>query len=212
MPSMKKSAVVLLLLGLAAAGCNRGPAEEALGVAEQTLTDAQADLERFAPEKLAPLHRALDDARAALAEGRYTEALRVAQELPARIRRAVDTADRRRTAELAVAWDDVSRTLPARLARLRARIAGLALTPGAGARPDDERLEAARDELRALRVTWEEATAAFEGGDVAQALTTARDVGTRAEALALALPPPNVRRVEAPAAPASPVAGEPRQE
>ena len=55
MRSMKKSAVVLLLLGLATGGCNRGPAEEALGVAEETLADAQVDLERFAPEQLAPL-------------------------------------------------------------------------------------------------------------------------------------------------------------
>ena len=207
MRSIEKSAVVLLLLGLAAGACNRGPAEEALGEAEEALTDAQADLERFAPEKLAPLRRALADARAALAEGRYTEALRVAQELPARTRRAVEAADRRRTAELAVAWDDISRTLPAQLARLRARIAGLALTPGPGASPDDGRLEAARGELRALGATWEEATAAFEGGDVTQALDTARNVGTRAEALALALPPPNVRRV-APAPP-PPAEGEP---
>jgi hypothetical protein len=212
MRSMMKGALVLLLLGLATAGCNRGPAEEALGVAEQTLADAQADLERFTPEKLAPLRRALADARAALAEGRYTEALRGAQELPAQVRRAVEAADRRRTAELAVAWDDISRSLPARLARLRARIAGLALTPGPGPSPDDEPLEAARGELRALSATWEEAMAAFEGGDVAQALTTARDVGTRAEALALALPPPNVRRVEPPAAPPPPVAGEPQPE
>jgi tetratricopeptide (TPR) repeat protein len=207
--SIDKSAVVLLLLGLAAAGCNRGPAEEALGVAEQALTDAQADLERFAPEKLAPLRRALADARAALAEGRYTEALRVAQELPARTRRAVEAADRRRTAELAVAWDDISRTLPAQLARLRARIAGLALTPGPGASPDGGRLEAARGELRALGATWEEATATFAGGDVAQALTMAHDVGTRAEALARALPPRSVRRVEPLTAPAPPAAREP---
>ena len=207
MRSIEKSAVVLLLLGLAAGACYRGRAEEALGVAAVALTDAQADLERFAPVRLAPLRRALAVARAALAEGRYTEALRVAQELPARTRRAVEAADRRRTAELAVAWDDISRTLPAQLARLRARIAGLALTPGPGASPDDGRLAAARDELRALSATWEEATAAFEGGDVTQALDTARNVGTRAEALALALPPPNVRRV-APAPP-PPAEGEP---
>ena len=212
MRSVKKSVVVLLFLGLATGGCNRGPAEEALGVAEEALADAQADLERFAPEKLAPLNRALDDARAALVEGRYTEALRVAQELPARTHRAVEAADRRRTAELALAWDDISRTLPAQLARLRARMAGLALTPGPGGSPDDGRLEATWGELRALSVTWEKATVAFEGGDVAEALTMARAVGTRAEALALALPPPNVRRVEPPGALASQGGGEPQPE
>ena len=179
MRSLMKSAAVLLILGLVAGACNRRPAEEALDVAEQTLEDAKADLERFTPEKLAPLSRALDEARTALAQGRYTEALRAAQELPARTRRAVEAADRRRMAELAVAWDAISRSLPARLARLRARIAGLTLTTSPGTGPHDGRLEPARAELRALSVAWEEATTAFEGGDVALALTTARDVGAR---------------------------------
>jgi len=205
MRSLKTSAGVLLFLALAAGGCNRGPAEEALGVAEQTLEDAKANLERFAPEKLAALNRALDEARTALAEGSYTEALRVAQALPARTRRAVEAADRRRTAELAVAWDGISRNLPARLA-------GLALTTSPGTSPDDSRLETARAELRALSVAWEEATTAFESEDVALALTTARDVGVRADALAVALPPPSVPRVDPGAASAPPAAIEPHPE
>ena len=101
MRSLKTSAGVLLFLALAAGGCNRGPAEEALVVAEQTLEDAKANLERFAPEKLARLSRALAEARGALAEGRYTEALRVAQELPSQVHRAIAVADRRREAESA---------------------------------------------------------------------------------------------------------------
>jgi hypothetical protein len=212
MRSLMKSAAVLLTLGLVAGACNRGPAEEALDVAEQTLEDAKADLERFAPEKLAPLNRALDEARTALAQGRYTEALRVAQELPARTRRAVEAADRRRMAKLAVAWDAISRSLPARLARLRARIAGLTLTTSPGTGPHDGRLEPARAELRALSVAWEEATTAFEGGDVALALTTARDVGARAEALAVTLPSPKVPGVGLGAANAPPAAREPHPE
>ena len=212
MRSLKTSAGVLLFLALAAGGCNRGPAEEALVVAEQTLEDAKANLERFAPEKLAALNRALDEARTALAEGSFTEALRVAQALPARTRRAVEAADRRRTAELAVAWDGISRNLPARLARLRARLAGLALTASPGTSPDDGRLETARAELRALSVAWEEATTAFESEDVALALTTARDVGVRADALAVALPPPSVPRVDPGAASAPPAAIEPHPE
>ena len=90
--------VVLLVLGLSAAGCNRVPAEEALAEAEQALEGARAQIEEFAPEKLAPLDRSLEEARAALAEGRYTDALRLAQELPSRIHRAAQTANRRKLA------------------------------------------------------------------------------------------------------------------
>jgi len=194
-PPLRERVVVLFALGLAfaTAACNRGPAEEALAAAEETLEGARADLERFAPEKLARLSRALGEARAALAEGRYTEALRVAQELPARVRRAVEAADRRRAAEIAAAWDDLSRHLPALIARLRARVAVLALTASPAAGPSDSaRLETARTELRVISHAWEEATAAFEGGDIPRALTTARDVGARAETLADGLAPPSV--------------------
>jgi hypothetical protein len=94
----RSAAVVLSVLGLAAAGCNRAPAEEALAEAEQTLEGARAHLERFAPERLAPLSRSLEEARTALAQGRHTDALRLAQELPSRIHRAVEAANRRKRA------------------------------------------------------------------------------------------------------------------
>ena len=99
MPSPRRSALVVLsVLGLAAAGCNRVPAEEALAEAQQALEAARAQLERFAPETLAPLSRSLEEARTALAEGRHTDALRLAQELPSRIRRAVEAANRKELA------------------------------------------------------------------------------------------------------------------
>ena len=180
---------MLFALGLAAAGCNKGPAEEALAEAEQTLEEVRAHLERFAPEHLASLTRVLDDTRETLAKGGYTEALQVAQDLPARIRRAIEVADRRREAELGAAWDEVSRNLAAQLARLRARVAGLTLTTSPSAR-HRARLEEAQAALGDLSRRWEDATAAFEGGDVARALTLARDVRARAEALTETLAPP----------------------
>jgi hypothetical protein len=93
--------VVVVAAGLVLPGCNRAPAEEALAEAEQTLEGARAHIEEFAPERVVALERSLEEARAALAEGRYTDALRVAQELPGRIHDAVEAADRReRAAEL----------------------------------------------------------------------------------------------------------------
>jgi hypothetical protein len=190
--SLRITVVLILGLGLATASCSRGPAEEALAHAEETLEGVRAHLERHAPEMLAPLDRARGDARAALTEGRDTDALRLAQGLPARIHRAVEVADRKRTAALATAWDELSRGLPARLGRLRVRIAGLALTPG----PDGARLEKARAEVQALGQAWESATTAFDEGDTHRAVTLAREVETRAAALGATLTPPSVGRPE----------------
>jgi hypothetical protein len=188
-PPRRRGTAVLLALGLVltAVTCNKGPAEEALAAAEEALAAVRADLERFAPEEHARLRQTLEAARADFAAGDYTEALRRAQELPAGIRRAVEKANRRRSAEVASAWDDLSRELPALIARLRARVA-LASSPAAG--PSDPGLEAVRAELQDIGDAWDEARAAFEGGDASRALATAHKTRTEAEALARRLPGP----------------------
>lgn len=99
MPLLSRKARLVVGAGLALLGCNRAPAEEALAEAERTLEGARPHIQEFAPEKLAALERSQEEARAALVEGRYTEALRVAQELPGRIHDATEVADRRELAE-----------------------------------------------------------------------------------------------------------------
>jgi hypothetical protein len=111
---------VVAVAGLVLLGCNRAPAEEALAEAERTLEDARSHVEEFAPERLAALERSLEEARTALAEGRYTDALRVAQELPNRIHEAIEVADQR---ELAAALASSS-------SRPAPREAGSAPVPG----------------------------------------------------------------------------------
>ena len=175
MRPLKEGVAVLVVLGLVlAAACNKGPAEEALAAAEGLLDGARGDLERFAPEELSGLGHTLDEARADLAEGHYTDALRAAQELPSRIHRAIERANRRKEAELVAAWNEVSRGLPALLGGLRARLAGLAPTPNRHTALDDARLEEARAELRDIVEVWSQATAAFEGGDIPRALKIAQ--------------------------------------
>lgn len=103
MPSRPQRRAALLILGLllSGVGCSKEPAEEALAEAEHALESADPDLERYAPETHAALSADLERARIALSEGRYTEALRLAQKLPGRIRRAVDEVTSRRAGEQA---------------------------------------------------------------------------------------------------------------
>jgi hypothetical protein len=96
--SRTKKAALLFLSGLTILGCNRVPAEEALAAADRALEGARSHLREFTPDKLAVLEHSLEEARVAYAEGRYTDALRVAQELPNRIHDAVEVADGRERA------------------------------------------------------------------------------------------------------------------
>jgi hypothetical protein len=87
--------LALLITLVVTTGCNRGPAEEALAAAEETLAASRVGL----PQKdLAAFDRALVEARTALEDGRYTDALRITQDLPSRIHSALDREAQSRAA------------------------------------------------------------------------------------------------------------------
>jgi hypothetical protein len=172
---------------LASLACNKGAAEESLQEAEGAIEDARAELERHAPDELAALSETLEDARADVDTGHYTRALRAAQELPARIRTARATAERRKD-ELGAVWDELSPRVVTLIDELRAGVGRLAVADGgATASPPEARMRAARTELVALVDAWEEATAAHQRGELSRAVRRARDVQAGARALAGAL-------------------------
>ena len=90
------AALAAASLALGAAGCNKGPAEAALKAADQALAAARADGEKYVPEEFTSLSGALAAAQAELEKGNYTEALKAAQALPARIDAAVAAAGQKK--------------------------------------------------------------------------------------------------------------------
>jgi plasmid stabilization system protein ParE len=162
---------VVLGLALVLTGCNEGPAEEALAHAEAMLEDAGDTLERFAPDERARLEGELSTARQALAEGRYTDALRTAQELPDGISEALDRAAARRGG-LESAWEDASGAIPRRLSLLRSRLREVATSLGS----QEGGLGDARGQLRGLESRWAEAKTAFHRGRLSRAVAEATAV------------------------------------
>jgi hypothetical protein len=170
---------VLVVFGLSLGllpGCNKGPALEAIAAAERELA-AAPELAQHEPAEHAAISLALKQARASLDEGRYTDALRVAQALPDRVAAAAQSAARRKQ-QAQAEWGALAAALGPRLAALEARITALA---AAGLAP--ERLAPARAELAAVSQSLAEAKAAFERGEIAGALAAGRDVRTRTERL-----------------------------
>lgn len=101
------AALAVASLAFLIGGCNKSPAEAALAAAEDALAAAGPEIEKYAPEELAPLADALRSAHAAFEEGRYTDALRVAQEMPTRIEAATAAARAKRDA-LAAEWGEIA--------------------------------------------------------------------------------------------------------
>lgn len=176
--------LIVLGLSLRLVGCNEGPAREALAEAETEVADERADLERLAPEALARLESELRAAREALAEGRYTDALRAAQQLPDHVREARDRATTRRGV-LASAWEELSHTVPDRLGRLRACLRGAAAAQAPSA--EAPWVRSARARLLRLEACWDGASRAFEGGQLSRAVTEARAVDSRIDELSESL-------------------------
>jgi hypothetical protein len=185
MRDLSKGAAALAVASLAvfAAGCNKGPAEETLKVADQALAAAKPELEKYVPEELASLTAATQVARSELEKGHYTEALKTAQELPARIQAAV-AASAAKKDQLVAAWNAMSGSLPTLVQSITAKVAELAAAKKLPRGMDEARVAAAQTDLGSVTQAWAEATAAFQGGDVPRAVRTAEDVKGKAEALA----------------------------
>ncbi len=85
--------LALVSLLVSSGACNKGPARTALAEVDQALAVARPELERYVPAELVRIDADAAEARARLAHGRYTDALRIAQELPGRIALAATAAD-----------------------------------------------------------------------------------------------------------------------
>jgi hypothetical protein len=177
------AALAVVSLALFASGCNKGPAEAALKAADEALAAAQPEIEKYVPEELASLTSAAQAARSEFEKGNYTEALKAAQELPARIQAAVAAAGEKK-AQLTAAWTEMAGSLPGLVQSITEKVTTLGTARSLPKGMTREMLASAQTDLGSVTEAWTAATAAFQGGDVPRAVRTAQDVRAKAEALA----------------------------
>jgi len=170
-------------LALFAGACNKGPAEAALNAADQALAAAKPEIEKYVPEELGSLTAAAQAARSELEKGNYTEALKAAQDLPAKIEAALAAAAAKKD-QMVAAWNEVSGSLPGAVQAITDKLTGLAAAKALPKGMTRDMLAAAQTDLGSVTQAWSEATAAFQGGDIPRALETAEGVKAKADALA----------------------------
>ena len=177
------AALAVVSLALFAGACNKGPAEAALNAADQALAAAKPEIEKYVPEELGSLTSAAQAARSEFEKGNYTEALKAAQALPAKIQAALAAATAKKD-QLVAAWNDVSGSLPGLVQAITEKVTGLAAAKALPKGMTRDMLATAQNDLGSVTQAWTEATAAFQGGDIPKALETAQDVKAKADALA----------------------------
>jgi hypothetical protein len=177
------AALAVVSLAFFAVACNKGPAETALNAADQALAAAKPEIEMYVPEELGALTSAAQAARSDVEKGNYTEALKAAQALPAKIQAALAAATAKKD-QLVAAWNDVSGSLPGLVQAITEKVTGIAAAKALPKGMTKDEIVTAQTDLGSVTQAWTEATVAFQGGDIPKALRIAQDVKTKADALA----------------------------
>lgn len=203
------------LIGLLPLGCagEREPARKAIDQIAVAVAAASTDAATFAPEALDRVHARLAALQAEYDRGDYAAVVR---EAPPVLRQSVDLLDAaaKKKAEagarLDAEWAKLSTIVPAGLAAVQRRIDELERAPSRralrSAAPMD--VGAIRRSCGEAVSLWSKATGAFANGNMAQAVSTGKDVQRRLAALADTLkmdPSAAPAPAEAPAPIATPV-------
>jgi hypothetical protein len=199
-------ACALLVAGLAACNADKGPADVAIKAADQEITAAAPEAEKYVPEQLTAAKDALKAAQDQFAKGDYKGALAAATELGVKAKELATAAAAKKD-ELTKAWNDLAASLPQSVAAIQAKIEELGKAKKLPKGMDKAALTQAQEGLAGITKSWEEASAAFTAGNLTDALAKAgglKEKGAEVMALLGMAPPaaPAETPAETPAAPA----------
>ena len=200
---MKKSfalvACALLVASLAACNADKGPADAAIKAADQAITAAAPEAEKFIPEQLTAAKDALKAAQDQFAKGDFKAALASAAELGPKAQELATAAAAKKD-ELTKTWTDLSNSLPQMVASIQAKVEELGKARKLPKGMDKAALTQAQEGLAGLKTSWEEASAAFTGGNLVDAMAKAGGLKEKATEImgALGIAPPAEHPAEHP--------------
>ncbi len=176
-------AASLLLLG-ACAG-QKGPATTAIGAAETALAGLKDDAARYLPDELKGAQDTLGALRNSLDKGDYKAVIAGAPALMGNLE-TLKTHVGAKLEEAKVAageWTSYASDLPKMFGAIQGRVATLSSAKSLPKGMDAATLDTARSGLASMQSAWDDATAAFTGGNAIDAVAKARSVKAMGEEL-----------------------------
>lgn len=159
--------VVSMLLLAACDSAKKAGAEAAIKTAETAFSAVSGESSKYVPDQTKAVQDSLTAARTSLTNGDYEAALNSAKDLPGKIS-DLAAAVKAKKDELTAQWTSLSAELPKNLSEIQAKAAALTKThklpAGAG------------DKLVAVQQMWTDASGAFTGGNLADAIAKANQV------------------------------------
>jgi hypothetical protein len=166
--SWRRAAVVLTVAGVL--GCSpEKPAQNAIAAAEEALAAASVDAQTYAADAYVMATTKIAEAKQALEQQDYKLATASAGEATTAIEgfaAAIET----KKAELGEMWTALSGELPGTVTAIDARIEELSKMRRLPAGMTKATLDGAKASTAELRTMWGEAVAAFDGGNLMEAV------------------------------------------
>lgn len=179
---MKKlMAAVLAVAVTAACGSQKAPAQMALDGLDKVVAAAQPEIEKFAADQMSGLTEAVGAAKKKFDGGDYAGVIADVQTVTAKVGE-VATAAAAKKAELTTEWASFA-TLPAMVGQVTAKLTEIGAMRRLPAGLDTAKVDGAKASLDTVNGLWTAASAAFEKGDLMDAVAKAKDAKPMVESL-----------------------------
>jgi hypothetical protein len=181
--------ILLMLFALVAVSCgsaNKDAATAAIKAAEEAWNAVKSEVVKYIPDQAKGVDDAIKAAKENFDKGNFDAALETAKDIPTRVKALVSAAAAKKV-ELAKAWDEMSGGLPNMLEAIKSRLDILSQSRKLPAGLDKEKLEGAKGGYEAAAKMWEDAKAAFAGGNLNDALAKGKTVKDKAVEVMTAL-------------------------
>lgn len=173
-------------LGLIACNTTKAPAEAAIKAADEALAGVKADAAQYIPDQLKGVEDALAAAKESFQKGEYQQALTSAKDLAAKAKDLAIAVAAKKD-ELTKAWQDMSGGLPGMVSAIQSRVNILSKSRKLPAGLDKDKFESAKTSLATITQTLTEATNAFQGGSLMDAVDKGKAVKEKAVEIMSAL-------------------------
>jgi hypothetical protein len=145
------------------------PAEAALKAAEAAVAGVKDEAAKYAPDQLKAVTSALAGATEAFKAGKYKDAMAAASAIPAKVKDVAAAAAAKKD-ELTKAFATLEGSLPKMGEAIKSRLDILSQAKKLPAGLDAAKLTEAKSGYEALTKGWDEAKAAFKGGNLTDAV------------------------------------------
>lgn len=168
------------VIGLAACGNQREPAEQAMAAIEKSMTDSGAQLQKYLPERYEAINARVVALREAMTKEQFGTVVADAPAVTGELRRGIADAmiERAKTrAAMEAEWTALIESMPAMITAVDRKIAVQGSRPPAGM--DKAAWKALTENYDAARESWGKAAEGMTRANFEETVLAARDARTR---------------------------------